>query len=150
LEASQDFAVRNALGEIAATFTHDAASGFVLGKYVPVAATGIDYRFRPYLTMQAGSNIHGRFLSGELNTTRLRVIPQGILEFKIDQPQHFNLESATLQLVNTFTVEPLEGKTIVVNRKSLTSTTTHNLFSTSLQFGIAPGVTFGPTYATGS
>jgi hypothetical protein len=150
LEASQDFAIRNALGEVAATFTYDAAGGPVIGKYVPLGGSGIEYRFRPYAIVQAGSNLHGRLLSGELNTTRLRLIPQGILEFQLGQPEELGITSAVLQLVDTYTVEPLEGRTVLIKHKAVTSANTHNLFATSLQFGVAPGVTFGPTYATGS
>jgi hypothetical protein len=80
----------------------------------------------------------------------LRVIPQPILELHLNDPKSWGLDSAVFQLTDIYTIEPLEGRTVVVKKSILTSPTTHNQISASLQFGITPAITFGPTYTTGA
>lgn len=153
-QTTQDSAVQNGLFEVAALpLAYGPANGLpvVLGQYAYLFGTQLQYRLQPYFTLQTGREIAGLDLSREFDHTRLRLITEPILEFQVTNPEKvlgFGLSGISLTLDDAFTVNPLEGKTIVIKKVSEISPNTHNLLTVSLNLSIGK-LSFSPSYSIG-
>lgn len=152
-ETTQDGAVSNFLFEAASSMININSIAFLptLGKFTPLFSTGLEYQLQPYLTLQTGPNLNGLTDSREFNPTRLRLTGEPILSFRIANPTKiFNLGLAEINLTidDSYTVDPLEGKTILIGKVYERSPLSHNLFNASLSLGVG-NLSIGPSYSNG-
>lgn len=148
-EANQDFSVQNLMAEVSATYTQ-LSGPLRIGQYMPLTSDLL-WRFRPYLTVQAGQSVTGLALSREFDRTRLRLIADPIVEIAASDnlAKSLGLTTAVFRAEEVFTVLPLEGRTLTVGKSVLHSDNTHSQLSLSFDMSLGKNFSFGPSYSTG-